>query len=68
MNYKEVVKNIEKTQVQFMRTDLIDKNSIYRLKCRSQMTAKSNQAIRSVSGDPFAKTSSNFALLNSMKK
>lgn len=51
-----------------MRTDLIDKNSIYRLKCRSQMTAKSNQAIRSVSGDPLPKTASNFVLLNSMKK
>lgn len=51
-----------------MRTDLIDKNSIYRLKCRSQMTAKSNQAIRSVSNDALGKNSSNNALLNSMKK
>lgn len=51
-----------------MKKDLIDKNSIYRLKCRSQMTAKSNQAIRSVSSDALGKASSNFALLSSMKK
>ena len=68
MNYKEVVKSIQKTQAKIMRTDLIDKNSIYRLKCRSQMTAKSNQAIRSVSNDALGKNSSNNALLNSMKK
>lgn len=67
MNYKQVVEKIENTQAEFMKTDFIDKSSIYRLKCRSQMTAKSTQAINSVSGDPLAKTSST-ALLNSMKK
>lgn len=51
-----------------MRTDLIDKNSIYRLKCRSQITSKSSQAIRSISGDSLTKTSSNFGLLDSIKK
>lgn len=50
-----------------MRTDLIDKNSIYRLKCRSQITSKSSQAIKSVS-NPLTKTSSNFGLLDSIKK